>query len=384
VKHAPPLGASQTPIDGGWHGAWWRGIVAALGPVCLKWLRAMTSDTPEPQPPDGSGAEAAPGSPPRAPRVLVSVDDFEDPAEWDVIVVENEAVDDETARRIARQRSAKERRPRAITLPSLDEQDVIKAFDTDRDAEAPDNVSVEAFEPPEPLPVRRRPVADIPLPVADPFAGLPEPEPEPRPQPEGAADVDGAFDPESLAPIAEPGPPERPATDPRDGAPGVERAPAGPAENDPAAPEDPHAPPAGIAGPAAAAGAAGLAAAASASPAAAAEPQRPLVDDPEDGFFAIGDGTQVVPEPATEGEWAPAPEGLDADRELVDDPRDDFYDVGPAAEDAEERARLAEVGAPEAPPAAGEVPVALDPAAGVAPDAPAPAAAAAESFGDDF
>ena len=104
----------------------------------------MTPDTPEPEPARAAGHPEPRGrGDPRIPRVLVSVDDLENPGDWDVIVVEDATVDDETARNIARARAGKK-----VTLPSLDERDVIRAFDTDRDAEDVEGISVDAFGPP--------------------------------------------------------------------------------------------------------------------------------------------------------------------------------------------------------------------------------------------
>ena len=92
----------------------------------------------------------------------MSVGDFEDPAEWDVIVVENEAIDDDTARQIAQQRSGRRR-----SLPSLDERDIMQAFsdDPDRDAEDAEGLSDDAFAPPAGPAVRRR-MDPPPLPPA--------------------------------------------------------------------------------------------------------------------------------------------------------------------------------------------------------------------------
>ena len=106
---------------------------------------AMAPDTPEPEAPR-PGSRKPEGDAPRPPRVLVEVGDLEDPAEWDVILVENQEIDDDTARRIAAQRAGRElppTKPRlgprlpagpSVTLPSLDERDVMQAFETDRDA----------------------------------------------------------------------------------------------------------------------------------------------------------------------------------------------------------------------------------------------------------
>jgi hypothetical protein len=307
-----------------------------------EWLHVMTTDTPEPPPSDGPGAPTTPGTPAKAPRVLVSVDDFEDPADWDVIVVENEAVDDDTARRIARQRSGR-RAAHTVSLPSLDEHDVIKAFDTDRDAEGPEGVGVDAFQPPEPVPVRRRPSPSAPPAAEDPFAGFPEPgdpEPEPEAAPEqapeptpatagaepeapaaGSEDEAPAWDPDAVAPMADPGRHRRAATADADLALGHAPATATPVPPEAAPAEEAPGPAASVDG-----GSAG-----------------PL-DDPGDDFYAIGDDG-VAPgaeAPAEAGEgWSATAEALDVERELLDDPADDFFDVGPEAEGAEERARMA-------------------------------------------
>ena len=162
----------------------------------------MTPDTPEPEAPR-PGAPRPDGATPVPPRVLVSVGDLEDPAEWDVILVENQDIDDDTARRIAAERAGRPLPPpspgrrlgppkpprRTVTLPSLDERDVIQAFETDREAEDADDISVDAFAPPEDAAqARRRPISTELPPEHDAFEGIPEPgDPEPEPTEDEAA-----------------------------------------------------------------------------------------------------------------------------------------------------------------------------------------------------
>src|SRR5687767_4909454 len=175
----------------------------------------MTPDTPEPEAPR-PGAPRPDGDQSLPPRVLVSVGDLEDPAEWDVILVENQEIDDATARRIAAERAGRNpaparprRGPRApsgptVSLPSLDERDVIQAFEADRDAEDAAGLGDDAFAPPEdPVPVRRRPSTELP-PTHDAFAGIPEPgDPEPEPEPEPAPTDDELVFPFSAETIEE-------------------------------------------------------------------------------------------------------------------------------------------------------------------------------------
>jgi hypothetical protein len=295
---------------------------------------SMTPDTPEPgkharrgKPPTGRGQD------PKAPRILVSVEDLEDPAEWDVIVVENDEVDDETARAIARQRHA----PRNLSLPSLDERDVQAALETDRgEAEDAEGIGVDAFALPDAKVRERRPV--LPPIEDDGFPDPPEPQPEvveteeeaeatrqeDAPAAEEAAPA--PWTPADLEPMA-PGPEQhRPTTEELDADLHDEPPLAGEPEGEVPVPE-PAAPPR-------------------------------LRDDPTDDFYAIGDVPEVAAsEDPTVAEGAESTDAeadadeattktdsdskgddetthaveervVDDERELLDDPEDDFYALG--------------------------------------------------------
>ena len=124
----------------------------------------MKDPTQEPEARDAGGAPGRRG-PGRPPRVLVSVGDLNDPANWDVIVVENDAIDDETALRIAHERTG-----HGAALPSLDESDVSPVVVDLAEFERPDAfAAMDAFAPITDVPQRRRRryVADSPDPGAD-------------------------------------------------------------------------------------------------------------------------------------------------------------------------------------------------------------------------
>jgi hypothetical protein len=298
----------------------------------------MTPDTPEPGDRTDSGESATPRVPdprdPRTPRILVNVDDLEDPAEWDVIVVEDENVDDETARAIARQRHG----PRRIALPSLDERDVQAAFETDRgEGEDAETIGVDAFGLPGDVPVRRpRPVAD---PIEDDgFPDVPEPEPEAvEGEPvEVEVEVDGAtaeaaapepWTPAVLEPM-EPGPEHhRPTEEELD----AELDDAPPMVGEPSGEEapEPQAEPVG-------------------------GHTRGLGDDLDDEFYAIG-SSAIATEELERGDEdeasataddetthaVDAPSEDDGERTLLDDPGDDFYALGDFAARHDEQAAAA-------------------------------------------
>jgi len=131
--------------------------------VWVNGYHLMTTEPTEPTEPERPTNPDTGDGGLRPPRVLVSVEDLEDPADWDVVVVENDAIDDATALQIARRRTG---RP-GTNLPSLDERDIARAFQTDFDAEDPEGLSVDAFSPPAMArPARRRfpPPAPIDLP----------------------------------------------------------------------------------------------------------------------------------------------------------------------------------------------------------------------------
>ncbi|HEV8115761.1 MAG TPA: hypothetical protein VGP53_05940, partial [Acidimicrobiales bacterium] len=105
------------------------------------------------QDPDARGDldEGRPQRFPSPPRVLVSVGDPDDPSQWDVVVVDNDAIDDDTALRIAQARTGQR-----ASLPSLDEQDVFPG-EADGDAEPSDAFSAaDAFTPVPGAPALRR------------------------------------------------------------------------------------------------------------------------------------------------------------------------------------------------------------------------------------
>ncbi|MDP1819449.1 MAG: hypothetical protein Q8K58_06075 [Acidimicrobiales bacterium] len=172
----------------------------------------MTPEPPEPTEPERPTAPVATGSVSRPPRILVSVEDLENPADWDVVVVENDAVDDATALRIARQRAGRPVQTGTnLSLPSLDERDVARALETDHDAEDVAGLSVDAFSPPAlAQPPRRRVGAAVvpPLLEDDGFddlardigAGSPPPAPAAVPKPGVVPEVAYEEPPERAAP----------------------------------------------------------------------------------------------------------------------------------------------------------------------------------------
>jgi hypothetical protein len=347
----------------------------------------MTPEPPDPQHPDGRGTRPD-GADPRAPRILVSVGDLEDPADWDVIVVENDAIDDDTARKIASQRTGHQ-----ISLPSLDESDVMRALETDRDAEDVEGLSADAFGPPEGAAEPRRARGARVMPEDDGFAGLPEPDPEPEPPTADhedeveATDADAADEPDDAEPAEAPAPwspadltPMEPVTARRPTEAHLD------AElgDEPASPDEPadtDEAPAALAdvdwgsAPSADAGADPDAIAdepadevVAGEVAADAEPQpfvghegTDLIDDPHDDFYDIGDDTIAVADdlvadatdtdgvdtdPEAEAEAAededhePELSPIDEDRDLLDDPDDAFFALGAHAATALAAAKL--------------------------------------------
>jgi hypothetical protein len=290
----------------------------------------MAPDTPEPEAPR-PGTPRSEGDSPRPPRILVEVGDLEDPAEWDVILVENQEIDDETARRIAAQRAGRAQPPTkprlgprlpagpSVSLPSLDERDVIQAFETDHEAEDATEIDVDAFaRPDDGTPVRPRQVAELP-PEHDAFADHPEPgdepdEPEPvaeepEPEPEPEAEEPEAEEPaEPWAPAVREGPVL--LDDPDDQFYAI-----GDAEVAvDAPPVDDDAPP--------------------------TEEEVAFAPEPSDDEGAADDDTEADAEdaetdaeleddePAEPSDWDLSAVALDEERELLDDPDDDFYALG--------------------------------------------------------
>jgi hypothetical protein len=242
----------------------------------------MAPDTPEPEAPR-PGTPRSEGDAPRPPRILVEVGDLEDPAEWDVILVENQEIDDETARQIAAQRAGRAKPPSkprlgprlpagpSVSLPSLDERDVIKAFETDREAEDATEIDVDAFaRPDDGTPLRPRQVAELP-PEHDAFAGHPEPGDEPD-EPEPVAE---GPEPEPEPEAEEPVEPWTPA---------VREGPV-------------------------------------------------LLDDPDDEFYAIGDAEVVVDAPSLDDDAPPTDEEVAFAPELPDEEATDDEDRDAAASD---------------------------------------------------
>lgn len=138
----------------------------------------MRRSTPQPDDFDARRPRQAGLSRPRPPRVLISGDDTEDASEWEVVVVENEAIDDTQALEIARQRHEAQRRERLLNnLPSLDERDIAHALGLGKEgeAEAPDGIDSDAFVLPGDTPPARRIVGPAPLPVGLIFDGVDEP-----------------------------------------------------------------------------------------------------------------------------------------------------------------------------------------------------------------
>lgn len=245
---------------------------------------------------------------PQPPRVIVSGDEAEDASEWEVVVVENEAIDDQRALEIARERH---RQQRLANLPSLDERDIAQALGigAEGEAEAPDGIDSDAFVLPDDTPPARRIVGPAPLPVGLIFDGVEEP----------GADEAAAADDDVI---------EGPTT----------RFPLEPAEEAEEATE-----PAGEALAAEADAAAGTPAAGTETgddegpgdPTSSWNPvpleSRVTFDDVDLGFYDIGDEAIDAPVIAEEAPPAedPVEAGLDRDADGVpaDDPSDDFYAV---------------------------------------------------------
>jgi hypothetical protein len=344
----------------------------------------MAPDTPEPEAPR-PGSEGADGDK-RPPRILVEVSDLHDPAEWDVILVENQDIDDDTARRIAAERAGRRppppsrpRGPRApagptMSLPSLDEHDVMRAIDDDRDAEDVEDIDDDAFaRPDDGTPLRRRAVIDLP-----PDVGAFADHPEPGDEPEEAAEPEAVDEPEAEAaePEAEA---EAPAVDAW--APAEREAPAllddpdddfygigaeAPEAPEPAPPEDAAAEGAdhaAVVEPSVGAEADAEAAAPDEHVVAAAsdddagpdgdhEPDDDADEEPEaeggDPADHDGGADAALGEAEGEGEagvepgaWDLTAVALDEERDLIDDPEDPFYSVG--------RSRISAFGAARPP-----------------------------------
>ncbi|MDQ2649034.1 MAG: hypothetical protein M3Z03_05730, partial [Actinomycetota bacterium] len=268
----------------------------------------MQRSTPQPDDFDArQQARQAGLARPKPPRVIVSGDEAEDASEWEVVVVENEAIDDERALEIARQRHQQQR---LANLPSLDERDIAQALGigTEGEAEAADGIDSDAFVLPDDTPPARRIVGPAPMPVGLIFDGVEEPgEESPGEDASAHFNLEDPPEPESLDEVrfADPDPdPEPDGVDPElavDLEAGVE----------PAAGDEQHLP------------------VTSWNPA----PLEPRVtfDDVDLGFYDIGDeaiDAPVIPDEVPEA----APEeaaGLDRDDETVpnDDPHHDFYAV---------------------------------------------------------
>ena len=303
----------------------------------------MRRSTPQPDDFDARQKARQTGlSRPKPPRVLISGDELEDASEWEVVVVENEAIDDQRALEIARQRH----RQSLSNLPSLDERDINHALGigAEGDAEDPDGIDSDAFVLPGDTPPARRIVGPAPLPVGLIFDGVEEPDDE-RPSRFDLPEDSGSLDdlPEASGSLDE----AMAAADEGDPGPGLDEVVFAEQElGEPTAATpaqlEPEAPPSDLP-------------VTSWSPA-ALESRFP-VDDVDHDFYGIGDEAIDAPVVAIEEPVAQVAEatttdaeGLDREHEDVpeDDPHHSFY----ALDDQDSAAALETPG--PAPTADGE------------------------------